>query len=98
METECLPAQNEESSPTPQRPEGYPGRPGVIRRASVLACSCTSEDACATEKPADRQDIMPLISRSDSEDHFDRLLRLLELEARAEERQALERVQRLPAA
>src|SRR5262249_45445841 len=29
---------------------------GLFRRASVLACSCTSEDACATEKPAARQD------------------------------------------
>src|SRR5262249_5684125 len=34
-------------------------RPGVFRRASVLACSCTSEDACATEKPVARQDISP---------------------------------------
>src|SRR5262249_14319812 len=33
----------------------YPARLWFFRRASVLAWSCTSEDACATEKPADRQ-------------------------------------------
>lgn len=37
-------------------------------------------------------------SGTGAEDHFGRLLRLLELEARAEERRAAERVQRLPAA
>src|SRR5262245_7239533 len=39
-----------------------------------------------------------MTSRSDSADHFNRLARLLELEADAEERRAIERIQRLPAA